>query len=851
MNVSFSWLSEYVPHGLTAEGVADLLTMAGLEVESVERTGPSFSGVVVGHVLETRPHPAADRLTCCVVDVGAEAPVAIVCGAPNVAAGQKVAVATVGTTLCLPARETPGQAAPVTIKRARIRGEVSEGMICAEDELGLGDDHAGILVLGEDAVPGTPFADYLAARGALPGDAVLDVNITPNRPDATSHIGIARDVAALTGVPLTLPDVAEPAAGGAAAEAVAVHIEDAADCPRYCAVLVRGVRVGESPAWLRERLAAIGVRSVSNVVDVTNFVLHEAGQPLHAFDLARLEGAPGREATIHVRRSRPGERLTTLDGAERTLPEGTLVIADAARPVAVAGVMGGADTEVTGATTDILIESAVFEAAAVRRAARALGLHTDAAYRFERGVDPTAQPRAAARAAALIAEIAGGTVVEGMAEAHPRPHEPRTVTLRPERLAATLGADVPPEDVARLLTAIGFEVSRADALDAFAEGALAGGTLEAAAAGAAHGGWRVTVPPFRPDVAREIDVVEEVARLYGFDRLPLPATTAVPLVPSGDTPAAHLLAQARRTLAALGFHELFANSLVPAPVAARFADPAWTGGPAAPVETLNPISQEMAALRPALLPGLLAAAAYTAARGADGLRFFEAGRVFARGAGAEEPVPGYREHTALAIGLGGPARRASWDGPARAADFYDLKGIVQHLLAGVGVPTPRETPHPEPSALAAYALELHAGERRLGTLARVADDVCADYDLPAPFFAAELDWDAVAAAARSGVVRYAPISRFPVAERDLAVVVDAAQPAGPLAETIREAGGALLRSVRLFDVYTGERLPPGRKSLAFALRFGAERTLRDKEVEGRMKAILRALEHVHGAVLRT
>lgn len=853
MLVSHRWLSDYVAHGLTPEALADALTHAGLEVESVDVTGPRLDGVVVGRVLTAAPHPDADRLRVCTVDLGTpESPVQIVCGAPNVAAGQAVPVATVGTELMLPARDGSGLA-PVTIKAGKIRGQVSNGMICAEDELGIGDSHDGILVLDEDAPVGQPFAAYLAERGDLPGDAVLDVAITPNRPDATSHLGVARDVAALTGQPLRVPRVDLPATGGETGGAVAVTIEDDG-CTRYAAMVVRGVTVGPSPDWLRERLEAVGVRSVNNVVDVTNFVLHETGQPLHAFDLATLAGP-----AITVRTAHAGETLVTLDGESRELPDGALVIADAARAVAVAGVMGGRDTEVTDTTRDVLIESAWFSPSRVRRAARALGMHTDAAYRFERGVDPTAQLAAAARAAAMIAELAGGTVASGAVDVVARAHEPVTVRLRPARLARVLGAPVPDDDAERLLTAIGFGVERdaPDTLAAFADAALRAPGPDVAAREAAGAGWLVTVPPWRPDVEREIDVIEEVARLWGYGRLPMPARTAVPLVPATERAAARRLLDARRRLVALGVREVATNSLLPLATAERFADAGWTGHALPPVETLNPISQDMAALRPSLLPGLIGVASHNAARGAKALRLMEAGTVFSRAAapgvpaspGARSAVDGYAEHTAVALIVTGAVEAPAWDRPARDADFYDLKGLVGALLDGLGVTEVEETPRLEPDALTDYALVLSHSGTRLGVVARLS--AAAAPDLDAPLFAAELDWDAVAALVPDpAAVRYAPFARVPAVERDLAVVVPDAQAAGPLVETIRAAGKPLLQSVRLFDRYRGQGVPEGHQSLAFALRFGAERTLTDADVDGRVRRIVGALERMHGAVLR-
>lgn len=856
MNLSLNWLREYVPVDLAPDALADLLTMAGLEVDGVEATGPSLDGVVVGHVLSAEPHPNADRLRVCRVDLGPELnadgePVQIVCGAPNVAAGQRVPVATVGTVLMLPPKNgkpVPAEAGsdrqPVTIKKGKIRGEVSRGMICAEDELGLGDGHDGILVLETDAAPGTPLAQVIET----PGDVVYDIAITPNRPDATSHIGVARDVAALTETRLTLPDVETPPAGGEAADRISVEIADEEGCPRYVGMVITGVTVGPSPAWLAERLEAIGVRPINNVVDVTNYVLHEMGQPLHAFDLALVAGE-----TIRVRASEPGETVTTLDDQERTLPEGTLLICDAEKPVAIAGVMGGANSEVSESTTDILLESAYFDPARIRSASKALNLQTDASYRFERGVDPTAQPRAAARAAALIAELAGGTVVPGMVDAHPVRHEPTVVTLRPERARQLIGAEIEDDEMVALLTAIGFEVTdaEADTLDAFAEGALASGHIEDATEAADHAGLRVVVPPFRPDVEREVDVIEEVARLWGYDHVPTPRTAPVALVPAEDAPADRTLAAARRQLAALGFRELFTNSLVPKETAATYAGADWTGSEAEPVETLNPISQEIAAMRPSLLHGLVGAAAYNQKRGADAIRFFETGRVYRRSADAGRPVEGYAEHTALGIAVSGTLQPQTWDAPAREADIYDLKGVVMAVLREAGVQRVSETPRREPTDLTAYAIELHVGKHRLAVLARVSGAVMQAADLTAPLYAAEIDWEAAARVAKTGLPRYQRISRFPTVERDLALVVDAAQPVGPLAETIRQRGGKLLQGVRLFDLYEGERVEAGKKSAAFALTFGADRTLRDKDVDKAVAGIVKSLEREHGAVLRS
>ena len=862
MKISLNWLRDFVPADLPATRVADLLTMAGLEVEGVERAGRPMDGVVVGHVREVRPHPNADKLRVCDVDLGDAfndgEPVQIVCGAPNVAAGQKVPVATVGTTLLLPARKPPHALEPVEIKAAKLRGEASSGMICSADELGLPGGHDGILVLEEDATVGQPFEETLAAHGGAP-DYVLDVNVTPNRPDATSHLGVARDLAALADAPLQPPDVDVPEAGGEAAEAVQVQIDAPEACARYAAMVVRGVSVGESPDWMRERLEAVGVRPVNNVVDVTNYVMFEMGQPLHAFDLGQIAQADGK-ARIVVRRAEKNEPFTTLDGQERKLPGGALLICDAERPVAVAGVMGGENSEVTDGTTDVLIESAYFDPVTVRTTAKALGLQTDASYRFERGIDPTAQLRAAARAAQLLAEVAGGTIVPGAVDAHPRPHRPRTVTLRPARLNALLGADVPADEAARLLTVIGFEVADAEsrALDAFAEAAMLGETMVEAAESAGEAGLRCLVPPFRPDVEREADLIEEVARLWGYDKVPQPTRTTIPLRAPRRAHEAAFRDRALDLLAGVGFREAFSNSLLPLATAERFNASSLTGVNGEVVRTLNPISEEMAAMRPSLLPGLLAAVVYNQNRNAGALRLMEFGRAYLKSQGADGPVPGYVERPHLLLVMSGAAEEAGWDQHERAADFFDLKGAVMHLMSAFGIGDIEEEAEPTSDSparpggsIAQYRLTLRSGGRHLGVLGQIGDALGDSLDLRRPVFFAELDFAALASLAPRGPVSAEVVSRFPAVERDVAVVVSADQPVGPMLQMVRQTAGTLLQRSRVFDLYEGENVGAGRKSVAFALAFGKpDATLTDKEADGRIKAILKRLKKAFGAELR-
>jgi phenylalanyl-tRNA synthetase beta chain len=843
MKISYNWLGSYVNHGWSAEKVADALTMAGLEVESVERAGARLDGIVVGEVLETRKHPDADRLTLCDVRLGESDPVQIVCGAPNVAPGQKVAVATVGTTLLMPSRKQPGELEPVTIQPTKIRGESSEGMICAEDELGLSNDHSGILVLDADAEVGQPLAGYFSARGMEAGDAVIDVSITPNRPDATSHIGIARDVAALSNQLLGLPDVEVPEPGGKVARDVSVRIEAPEQCPRYVAMVVRGVRVGPSPEWLRRRLETIGLRPRNNVVDVTNFVMHECGQPLHAFDLTRLAGQ-----RIEVRLAANGERFTTLDSRERELPEGALLICDAEKAVAVAGVMGGENSEVTDETTDVLIESAYFEPSSIRRTARALGLQTDSSYRFERGVDPCNQVWAAARAAHLIGKLAGGTLVPGCVDANAIRFQPTEVRVRPSRVNRLLGVDIPPDEIERMLEAIGFAVRVEDPLDRLAELALEGRGIDLPADETT---FCCRVPSFRPDIEREVDVIEEIARLWGFDRIPESTRMNLPAKPWSEPTAATLRTRATHLLAGLGFREIYSNSMLRAETAERFNADTEAGDAGPIVETLNPISLEMAALRPSLLPGIIQAIVFNQNHGQELLRFFEFGHVFHRSAREGTIIPGFAERESLILAACGPAASRGWDSGERETDFFDIKGVVEALLQTFRVPKISFSARGEGDDLTAYRIEVRAHGSVVGLIARAADGLQEEYGLRRPLFFAELNWQAITTLVDAqGRQAFHPVSRFPVVERDLAVVVHEDVPVGSMLETIRSAAPDILRGADVFDIYQGEHIGEGVKSVAFSLRFGASRTLLDEEADAAIKDVLEVLSREHDARIR-
>ncbi len=826
MKISYNWLRDYVAHELDPEALGEMLTMSGLEVEEIIQEGASLAGVVVGRVVTAEQHPNADRLRTCTVDVGGEELLHIVCGAPNVAAGQVVPVATVGTTLMLPSRDNPEEKVAVKIKKSKIRGELSQGMICAEDELGLSDDHDGIMVLDDAAAIGQDFEAYLSDQGIVHQDHVIDIAITPNRPDAISHIGAARDIAALLDTPLKKPALLLPNAGGEVARHIDVSIEAPDGCGRYVAMLVQGVTIKESPSWLKQRLLAIGLRPRNNVVDVTNYVMFECGQPLHGFDYDQIAGKQ-----IVVRYAGNKEKFTTLDDKERELPDRTLMICDGDRSVAVAGVMGGQNSEVTDETVNVLIESAYFDPSTIRRTAKALGLQTDASYRFERGVDSDGQVWAARRAAELIAELAGGTIVDGMVDAHPAPVEMPVVTLRHKRVGQIIGHEIDTAEIERLLKAIGFEVEAAGEDDSRT--------------------YTCRVPSFRPDVAREIDVIEEVARLYGYNSVPEPPQTAIPSITPHIVKNTTMRGKVRQLLAGLGYRETFTNSMVRKEVAEAFNVPMLTGQEGEVVYTLKPISQEMAALRPSMLPGLLTVMAYNQNHGQRALRFMEFGHVFKKGDKKGALVAGYAEQTSLIMVMSGLAQQANWDAEAKDGTFHDLKGEVFALLTSLGVSGIQGEANYSTSPVSDYHLTLMRNEKRIGVIARLSASQQAAYGLKTPVYFAEINWDVLFKQAAGKLTRkYEKISRFPAVDRDLAVIVDRDQDVGGLSATIQRAGGNLLQEVSVFDIYQGERVAADKKSVAFGLRFGAHRTLKDKEVDAKVKAVIKALNDGFGAELR-
>ncbi|MFN0061237.1 MAG: phenylalanine--tRNA ligase subunit beta [Myxococcaceae bacterium] len=808
MKVSTRWLSEFVDLP-PIEKLVERLTLAGLEVEGVSRPGEGLRGVVVAQVKEAKPHPQADRLSVTQVDAGSGL-LQVVCGAKNFKVGDKVALATVGTVL-------PGGK---RIEEAALRGVTSHGMLCSGDELGLGKTD-GLILLDADAQVGAPVAAVLGLD-----DVLLEINVTPNRPDALSHLGIARDIATLFGLPLRMPS-ATPAEGGAeASRFVKIRIEDNARCLRFVGRVVEGVKVGPSPAWLARRLEACGIRAINNVVDVTNYVQLELGHPMHAFDLDRVAGQE-----IVVRRARAGEKLTTLDGKERVLDADDLVISDARAATGLAGIMGGGDSEVGATTTRLLLEAAYFEPTGVRRSAKRHGLHTEASHRFERGADPFAPPRTLARAAELIAKLAGGEVRKGQVDVFPALPKGRSVGLRDARVAELLGVVVPPEQIRQTLKTLGF------ALDADA----AGQSL-----------W--SIPAFRPDVEREEDLVEEVARVYGYERIPetLPSGASEAV---GESPAADAERRARAALAGAGFDEVVNYSFVSE---AALVDTTVVDVGGSPIRLTNPLTQEQAVMRTTLYAGLLENLGLSVRHQVDSLRLYELGRIYLPNAqGGQGLVPVAHEPRILAGLLWGRRDGRTWAAPDVEVDFYDAKGALEAVMASLRIRGVRYEPFEKPPAPyqppyhpRACAKVLGPSGELLGTLGELHPKLARARGLLGSAFLFELRADVVFGLAEL-VPTFTPLPRHPAVLRDLAVVVSREVPSEAVGHTIREVGGEWVEDVRLFDQYTGAQIPEGRKNLAFAIRYRAQdKTLQDVEVNVAHQRIVDAVHARFGAALR-
>jgi phenylalanyl-tRNA synthetase beta chain len=835
MRVPLRWLQEYVRIDLPPEELAERLTLAGLEVTAIERFGVPGAPlewdrerIVVGQILRVERHPNADRLLLATVDYGRGEPKVVVTGAPNLfpflerppERPLKVAFALEGATLY--DGHQPGWV-KMTLQGRAIRGIYSDAMVCSEKELGISEDHEGIILLDPEAPVGMPLADYM-------GDVVLEIDLTPNLAHAFSIIGVAREVAALTGKRLRYPPTAVRAFGPTARRLVRVRIEDPEGCPRYSAMVIRDVRIGPSPYWMQWRLRLCGMRPINNIVDITNYVMLEWGQPLHAFDYDRLvERAGGRPPTIIVRRARPGERIRTLDGVERDLDPEDLLICDEAGPIAIAGVMGGAETEVGEATRAVLLESANFDFISIRRTAARHKLPSEASARFGRGIHPALTLPAARRAAAFMQRLADGVVARGVVDAYARKARRVTLPLSAQDVERVLGFAIPPREIERILRALEFRV-------------------EPARSRSAPAAWRVTVPDHRLDCQRPEDLIEEVARIWGYDRMPK-TRLRDPLPPQRGNPAWAFEERVRDILVACGLQEVITYALIHPDEEARLAPP----GVANPytaldyVRLINPISEERTVLRHTLLPGLLRTLRANL-RFRERVAIFEVGKVFLPRPG--EALP--EEPRRIGIALTGPRDPASWLPVDRGRmDFFDLKGVVEALLERLHIPGVAFERAEHPSLHPGRGAEVQAGGRSLGILGELHPLVRRAWELPdQPVLIAELDLEALQALAPIAHV-FEAVPRVPPVVEDLAFIVPESVPAAALAAVLREAGAPLVREVHLFDVYQGPPIPPGHRSLAFTVFYQAEdRTLTDREVATLRERLIRAAAERLGAVVR-
>ena len=807
MKISYNWLKQFINLDCDAEKTGELLTDLGLEIEGIESFNSvpgGLKGIVVGHVLECEQHSNADRLKVTKVDIGTGEPVQIVCGAPNVAVGQNVPVATVGTTLY------DGDGKPWEIKKGKIRGEVSEGMICAEDELGLGTGHDGIMVLKPKLKPGTPAAQLFD----IESDKVFEIGLTPNRADAMSHWGVARDLkAGLLQKDISL-ELITPSTSSFHVDNRTKKVDVSANselAPRYCGVTIDGITVAESPTWLQNRLKTIGLVPINNVVDVTNYVLHELGQPLHAFDLSKIA-----KNKIEVKTLPAGTKFTTLDGVERELHEDDLMICDAEQPMCLAGVFGGINSGVTEKTTGIFLESAYFNPVSIRKTAKRHGLNTDASFRFERGIDINACKYAMLRAAILITEIAGGEVTSDIVDIYPKKIEDHQVFLNFDNATRLIGEEIPKETIKEILTSLEIKVNNVT-----------------------EGGIGMTIPAYRNDVTREADVIEEILRVYGYNRIKF--TEKLNASISTTLPNEDYLVQNKigNMLAALGFNEMLANSLS----TSKYIALSNTLTETESVKMLNPLSQDLSVLRQSMLFRTLEALAYNQNRKMNNVKLFEFGKTY------HAHPKGHDEKKHLILTLSGNKTEDSWAVNSAKSDFFYLKGIVTTILDRLGIVG--FTEERVDSDLYSEGICLTLNKKTLVELGVVSKNITKTFDIDVETLSADFNWNFVLAQIPTTTFTLKPIPKYPKVKRDFALLLDQSVSFDSLKEAALQTEKQLLKEVTLFDVYTGKNLPEGKKSYALSFTIQDERkTLTDKQIDKIMAKLQQRFERDFGATLR-
>jgi len=798
MKISYNWLKQFIQTDKTPQELSLILTNIGLEVESLEKVQPiagGLEGLVIGKVLTCVQHPNADRLRVTTVDAGGAEHIQVVCGAPNVAEGQKVVVATVGTTVY------PNEGEPFKINKSKIRGEVSEGMICAEDEIGLGGSHAGIMVLPEDTPVGIPAKEYFK----LEDDYLYEIGLTPNRADAASHLGVARDLAAYFRTGITMPDVSSFKTDNEDLD-IKVQVEDEDACPRYSSVSISGVTVADSPDWLQNKLKVIGIRPINNIVDVTNYVLHELGQPLHAFDAGQITGGK-----VFVKKATEGEPFVTLDGIERKLSAEDLMICNAAAPMCIAGVFGGKSSGVTAETTKVFLESAYFNSVSVRKTSKRHNLKTDASFRYERGTDPEITVYALKRAALLIQEIAGGAISSNISDLYPNPVKPFEVEVSYKNINNLIGASIPDAEIKAIITALGIAVAEEK------EGQLS-----------------LRVPNYKVDVTRECDVTEEVLRIYGYDNIAIPSKINASLS-YGSKPDKELTQHVvSDMLTANGFLEIWCNSLTKSTYSKNIDEA---------VHLLNPLSSDLNVMRQSLLMPALESVAYNQNRKNQDVKFYEFGKTY------HLINEKYIERPRLLLLISGTSLPEQWNHKANPVSFYHLKAAVDAITGRLGISTYQTEEVNDENF--AYGMRYFRGDKTIVTFgaATAADRKKGDVDKEV--FYADFDWALLLEMIKKNRIINKEVPKYPSVRRDLSMLVDTAVTFDDLKTIAFKTEKKLLKNVQVFDVYKGDKLPEGKKS--YALNFtlqDEEQTLTDKQIDAVMQKIISNLAQTAKAEIR-
>lgn len=820
MNISYNWLKDYLDFDLQPEEVSAALTSIGLEtggVEEVQTIKGGLEGLVIGEVLTCVEHPNSDHLHITTVNVGGDEPLQIVCGAPNVAAGQKVVVAVNGTKLY------DGDEV-FTIKRSKIRGVESNGMICAEDEIGIGTDHAGIIVLPADAVVGTPAKEYYNVKS----DYVLEVDITPNRVDATSHFGVARDLAAYLKQNGKPAELKRPSVDAFKIDddtpAIEVIVENTEACPRYSGVTIKGVTIKESPEWLKNRLNAIGLRPINNVVDVTNYVLHELGQPLHSFDAGKVTGNK-----VIVKTQPEGTKFVTLDGVERTLTDRDLMICNTENAMCIGGVFGGLDSGVTEQTTDVFLESACFHPTWIRKTARRFGLNTDASFRFERGLDANQTVYVLKRAALLIQEVAGGKITGSIQDIYPSPVAPYTVELTYKKINTLIGKVIPVETVKSILASLEMEIVSEN-----------------------EEGLTVHVPVYRIDVQRDVDVIEDILRIYGYNNVEFSENVKSNLSYQAPADRSYKLQNLiSEQLCGCGFNEILNNSLT----RSAYYDELSTYPVSHCVMLMNPLSADLNGMRQTLLFGGLESVEHNIKRKNGNIRFFEFGNCYDYNADNKkdgETLAAFTENYHLGLWVTGNRVENNWAHPNEKSSVYELKAYVENILVRLGVDMKKVIFGNLANDIYSVGLSITTTSgRQLGTLGIVSPKICKAMDIDTEVYYAELSWTLLMKETKKSKVTFAEISKFPAVKRDLALLLDKSVQFAEIEKIAAESERKLLQGVSLFDVYEGKNLPAGKKSYAVSFFLqDKEKTLNDKQIDAIMKKIQTNLEQKLGAQLR-